>query len=61
MLMTYVRKKAKGVGIDCGKMKKVELIRTIQRSEGFQECFGTSGGNCDQDKCCFMKDCLKVK
>lgn len=61
MLMTQVRKKAKGLDIDCGKMKKVELIRTIQRAEGFQECFGTSGGSCEQDQCCFMKDCLKVK
>ena len=54
-----IRMKAKALGIDPGKMKKPELIHTIQVTEGYSPCFGTSGGHCDYTDCCFIKDCLK--
>lgn len=53
--------KAQGLGINPGKMKKTELIRSIQKAEGFSPCFGTTNGYCSQDACCFRNDCLKTK
>jgi hypothetical protein len=59
MSMPQIRTKAQSLGIDPGKMKKTELIHTIQVTEGYSPCFGTSGGHCDYTDCCFIKDCLK--
>jgi hypothetical protein len=59
MTMPKIRMKAKSLGIDFGKMKKPELIHTIQLTEGYSACFGTSGGHCDYTDCCFIQDCLK--
>lgn len=61
MTFDKVKRKAKKLGINSGKMKKVDLIRSIQTAEGNTPCFGTTKGTCDQVKCCFIKDCLKVK
>jgi hypothetical protein len=61
MTIVKIKQKAKKLGIDCGKMKKVEIIHSIQKAEGNTPCFGTSNGTCDQVKCCFIKDCLKIK
>jgi hypothetical protein len=61
MKMTELREKAKAIGISPGKMKKAELIHSVQKAEGYTRCFGTSGGFCANNDCCFMKDCLKVK
>ncbi len=42
-----------------GKMKKAELIRTIQRAEGNNDCFGSGlSGECDQTSCLWRGDCL---
>lgn len=60
MKLGEVKKKAKKLGINFGKMNKTELIRTIQMAEGNTPCFGTSDGNCPHMDCCFMKDCLKI-
>jgi len=59
MGMPEIRIKAQSLGIDPGKMKKPELIHTIQVTEGYSACFGTSGGHCDYTDCCFIQDCLK--
>lgn len=59
MSMPEVRMKAQTLGITPGKMKKPELIHTIQVTEGYSACFGTSGGHCGYTDCCFIQDCLK--
>ena len=59
MNMTEIIKKAKTVGVDPGKMKKAELIRSIQIAEGSSPCFGTSDGQCAYAECCFIRDCFK--
>lgn len=59
MSLPEIRMKAQSLGIDSGKMKKPELIHTIQVAEGYSACFGTSGGHCDYADCCFIQDCLK--
>jgi len=59
--MTEIRKKAKTLGIIPGKMKKAELVHSIQVAEGCSPCFGRSNGQCEHSNCCFMQDCLKTK
>ena len=61
MGMPEIRKKAKALGIIPGKLKKAELIHTIQASEGCTPCFGRSNGHCTNIDCCFMNDCLKLR
>ncbi len=61
MKMPEIKQKAKSLGISCGKLKKAELIQTIQKAEGFTVCYGNSNGNCQNSDCCFMQECLKVK
>ena len=60
MNMSKLRKKAKGLDITPGQMKKVELIHNIQMAEGCTPCYGTTDGECAQTDCCFIHDCLKV-
>ncbi len=60
MKMSDIRDKARGLGISPGKAKKVDLIHWIQSSEGNAQCYGHSGGYCDQGACCFIGDCLKT-
>jgi hypothetical protein len=57
--MPEIRKKAQTLGIVPGKMKKSELIHTIQITEGYTPCFGRSDGQCSNSGCFFMQDCLK--
>jgi hypothetical protein len=61
MNIRQLQEKAKNIGIDPGKMKKTELIHTIQKTEGFTPCFGTANGYCPQEACCFRDDCLTSK
>lgn len=58
MKMADIQNKAKSLGIKPSKMKKVELIRTIQSQEGNFSCFQTKIDSCPQDKCCWRDDCL---
>ena len=60
MTMPQIRKKAKALGITTGKIKKIELIHTIQMTEGCTPCFATSNGQCTNEACCFIHDCLKA-
>lgn len=59
MTMPEIKDKARYLGIIPGKMKKVELIHSVQRAEGYDQCFGHSNGSCEHGTCCFMPDCLK--
>ena len=59
MGMPEIKIKAKELGIIPGKMKKEELIHTIQVTEGYSACFGRSDGQCGNIDCCFIKDCLE--
>jgi len=61
MNMSDVKTKAKGLGIDPGKMKKPDLICAIQTAEGYAACYGKSNGECPYSNCCFRQDCLKVE
>jgi len=50
---------AKELGIKTTGLKKVEMIKAIQRAEGNFDCFGTASNYCDQMSCLFRQDCLK--
>nr|WP_297350093.1 hypothetical protein [uncultured Glaciecola sp.] len=50
---------AKKHDVTLGKLKKTDLIRTIQLQEGNFDCFGkATTGECDQLNCCWRSDCL---
>lgn len=59
MKMGEVRKLAKGAGISSFGKTKVDLIRAIQRQEGYFDCFGTARDFCDQMDCCFREACFR--
>ena len=61
MNMPEIKMKAKALGVIPGKMKKTELIHSIQTAAGNTPCFGWSNGQCSNIDCCFMKDCLKTR
>ncbi|MHC4061396.1 MAG: SAP domain-containing protein [Planctomycetota bacterium] len=61
MKVDQIKRKAKRLGITAGKMKKAELIHSIQMAEGCTPCFGRSDGQCVYTDCCFMPDCLKTR
>ena len=61
MDMTQVKEKAKQLGIQIGKMKKVDLIRAIQSKEGNFPCFETAQDYCNQLSCAWRKGCLPAK
>jgi len=59
MKVQEIKAKAKTLGINPGKMNKMELIRSIQAQEGNFPCFQTATTNtCDQTSCCWRNDCL---
>jgi hypothetical protein len=59
MNMNEVRNRARAAGIAAGKIRKAELIRIMQRTEGNMECFGAEWRfDCSQLGCCWRNDCL---
>ena len=59
MNIKEIKEIAKKNGISSGKMKKDELIRSIQKAEGNFDCFGTAfSGDCSQMDCMWKDDCL---
>lgn len=59
MKMTDVKRKAKELGVKPGKIRKADLIRSIQAKEGNVPCYQTGLDSCDQTNCCWMSDCLQ--
>jgi len=53
-----IRRQAREMGVKTGGKKKFEVIRAVQRAEGNFDCFGRSGGYCDQVFCAWRDDCL---
>jgi hypothetical protein len=61
MKMADIRKIARQKGINSWKLNKTELIRTIQRAEGYNDCFATPHvGTCDQLNCLWHEDCVNI-
>ncbi len=59
MKLREIKVIAKTKGIDARNMKKTDLIRAIQKSEGNFDCYGSAvSGVCDRLDCAWRKDCL---
>ena len=60
MNMTEIRSIAKEKGVNSGKLRKAELIRTIQTEEHNEPCFATAHvRECGQMECLWRADCEK--
>jgi len=58
MNVKEIKEIADRMGLDAGKMKKNDLIRTIQRTEGNPECFDTGkAAECGEYDCLWRTDC----
>lgn len=58
MKLDGVKKIAEQHGIKTGKLRKADLIRAIQQSEGNQPCYGTGQAtSCGQPHCSWRDDC----
>ena len=58
MVVKEIKAIAKKMGISAGKMKKADLVRTIQQTEGNTPCFQTNNmDTCGQENCCWRPDC----
>jgi hypothetical protein len=52
---------AKKMGITKKEHKKIDLVRTIQLTEGNIACFASERVNiCGEDTCLWRKDCIKA-
>ena len=62
MKLQEIRDMARNAGLgSVGNMKKVDLVRQIQRQEGNSDCFATGQANqCGQMACLWRGDCLKL-
>jgi hypothetical protein len=61
MNMTEIRERAATVGVgSVSKLRKADLIREIQRTEGNNPCYGIDWRHsCAEIFCCWRDDCLK--
>ncbi len=59
MKIQDIRTIASKMGIKAGKLKKVDLIRAIQKAEGNCPCYAAAGHECDQINCLWREDCMK--
>jgi hypothetical protein len=58
MKVEEIREIARQRGLKVGKMKKTEMLRAIQQSEGNEECFASGKtAECGQEKCLWRNDC----
>jgi hypothetical protein len=59
MNLKEIKTIAKRKGVEAATMRKDELIRAIQRHEGYDDCFGNNARakECGQMNCVWRKDC----
>lgn len=61
MKMVQVQELARSRGLKPGRLKKVDLIRAIQREEGNRPCFNEAALACGQADCLWRDDCSVAK
>ena len=58
MNMSQIKTVAKERGVKPGKLRKVELIRAIQKAEKNPQCFNLNfSQECGQEQCFWREDC----
>jgi hypothetical protein len=61
MRFQEIREIAKDMGIGTYRIKKTDLVRTIQREENNIECYGTERVDiCQEEACLWRIDCLTL-
>jgi hypothetical protein len=61
MNFNQIKTTAKGMGIDTRGMRKLDVVRAIQRAEHNIECYGTQRvDSCNEDSCVWRPDCLSL-
>ena len=59
MKLDEIKEIARLHNIKVGKMKKADLVRTIQQAENNDNCFETGQAEiCGQDTCLWREDCV---
>lgn len=59
MKMQEIRDLAKGLGIKTSRMSMLQLVQSIQLSEGNFNCFASAiDGVCDQAGCMWRENCF---
>lgn len=59
MNMQEIKSIARERGVKPGTLKKSELIRSMQKAEGNEACYGTGrAAVCGQDNCLWKDDCI---
>ena len=59
MQFNEIRRIAKGWEINTYRMKKIDIIRNIQKAEKNMVCYGTSRvGYCNEEGCLWRSDCM---
>lgn len=62
MKIEQIRTIAKSLGVHPGKLSKLELIKSIQRTEGNSDCFSSATNNeCSQMNCLWREGCLTAR
>ena len=60
MTLKEIKEIARKMNLKVANVKKTDIIRTIQRSEGNNDCFKTDYVNeCGQFHCLWRQDCSK--
>lgn len=60
MNLTEIKQLAKDRGLVPGRMRKAELIRSLQAQEGNLQCYNTEAtAQCGQAHCLWRADCHK--
>lgn len=60
MNIREIREMAKNIGVKPGRLRKTELVRLIQKTEGNLPCFDTERvRDCGEENCLWREDCLK--
>lgn len=61
MKLEEVRSLAKSMGVSPGRLRKRDLIKSIQIREGNFDCFATArNAECDQHHCLWRDDCFNA-
>ncbi|MBI2277962.1 MAG: SAP domain-containing protein [Dechloromonas sp.] len=61
MKLEEIRSIAKSNGVSPGKLRKADLIKSIQVAEGNFDCFASAHkAECDQPRCLWRDDCFNA-
>lgn len=61
MHINEIRQVAREKGVNTFGMTKVDIIRSVQRSENTFDCFGTERvEHCNEQGCLWREDCMSL-